>query len=201
MLRFESRLWQKGFERIAGIDEAGVGPLAGPVVAAAVIFPKHHRINGVDDSKKLSAKKRNELFEAITSQAITYAVGVVEHSVIDEINVLQATILAMKKALEGLEVAPQFVIADGRAFRHDTIPFRNIIDGDAKSFTIAAASIIAKVTRDRLMMELHERFPHYGFDRHKGYATKQHLAAIRQYGLCEVHRKSFRRQLQLFENS
>ncbi|MBI4428478.1 MAG: ribonuclease HII [Ignavibacteriales bacterium] len=198
-LRIERKLWQQGVKLIAGVDEAGVGPLAGPVVAAAVVFPKHLQIAGVDDSKKLTQGKRDELLEVIKNKALSCGVGVVDHNEIDRINVLQASILAMKKALSNLNVTPGFIIADGRAFFHETIRYRNIIDGDARCFTIAAASIIAKVTRDRLMMEYHERFPLYGFDQHKGYATKQHLAAIRQYGLCEIHRKSFRRQLQLFE--
>ncbi|HLF20512.1 MAG TPA: ribonuclease HII [Bacteroidota bacterium] len=198
-MRIERTLWHQGVEMIAGVDEAGVGPLAGPVVAAAVVFSKTVRIKGVDDSKKLSAKKRDELFVAIKNQALSFGVGIVEHDEIDRINILQASVLAMRKALETLSLKPEFIIADGRAFSHETIRFRNIIDGDARCFTIAAASIIAKVTRDRLMKEYHERFPVYGFDRHKGYATKQHLAAIQQYGLCEIHRKSFRRQLQLFE--
>ncbi len=199
LLRIERKLWQQGIERIAGVDEAGVGPLAGPVVAAAVIFPKHLCIDGVDDSKKLSEAKRIGLSETIKGEALSYGVGIVDHHEIDKINILQDSILAMKKAVSSLTVVPDFIIADGRAFSHETIRSRAIIDGDARCFTIAAASILAKVTRDRLMMELHERFPVYGFDQHKGYATRQHLAAIREYGLCEIHRKSFRRQLQLFD--
>ena len=200
LFRIERKLWQKGVERIAGVDEAGVGPLAGPVVAAAVVFPRSVHISGVDDSKKLSEKKRDELFVAIKNEALSFGVGIVEHDEIDRINILQASVAAMRKALEALSFIPEFIIADGRSFFHESIRFRNIIDGDARCFTIAAASIIAKVTRDRLMREYHERFPVYGFDQHKGYATKQHLSAIRRYGLCEIHRKSFRRQLQLFEN-
>ncbi|MBI3004616.1 MAG: ribonuclease HII [Ignavibacteriales bacterium] len=199
LLRIERKLWQQGVEFVAGVDEVGVGPLAGPVVAAAVVFPKHVQIEGVDDSKKLSEAKREELSESIKTEALCYGVGVVEHNEIDRINVLQASIVAMRKALSNLSVTPEFIIADGRAFTHETIRYRTIIDGDAKCFTIAAASILAKVTRDRLMLEYHERFPLYGFDQHKGYATKQHLAAIREHGLCEIHRKSFRRQLQLFD--
>lgn len=198
-LRFEKKLWQRGIRAVAGVDEAGVGPLAGPVVAAAVIFPKDMVIDGVDDSKKLTGKKRDELYLQITGSALCYGVGIVEPVVIDRINILQASILAMKKAIQELRVMPEFVIADGRAFSHETLKFRNIIDGDARSFTIGAASIIAKVTRDRLMLQYHEQFPDYGFDQHKGYGTRQHLAAIRQHGLCEIHRKSFRRQMELFE--
>lgn len=190
-LDYERTYWHRGIERLAGVDEAGRGPLAGPVVAAAVIFPKDIFIDGVDDSKKLSEKKRESLFELIRGSAIALGVGVVQHDVIDRINIYQASILAMHKALEELALPPQFVVADGNSFRHESLPFQNIIDGDAKVFTIAAASIVAKVTRDRMMREYHERYPLYGFARHKGYGTKQHREAIRQHGLCEIHRKTF----------
>jgi ribonuclease HII len=190
-LEIELSLWAKGIRTIAGIDEAGRGPLAGPVVAAAVVFPSGTIIKGVEDSKKLTEKKREELFPMIKDQALSVGIGIVSHEVIDRINILQATILAMHKAIDELTVKPDFVIVDGNSFRHDTYSFQNIIDGDEKSFTIAAASIIAKVTRDRLMAEYSVRFPLYGFARHKGYGTKQHLDAIRQHGLCEIHRRSF----------
>lgn len=190
-LEIELPLWAKGFRTVVGIDEAGRGPLAGPVVAAAVVFPSGTLIKGVEDSKKLSEKKREELFPMIKEQALCVGVGIVNHEVIDRINILQATILAMHKAIDELAVKPDFIIVDGNSFRHDVYPFQNIIDGDEKSFTIAAASIIAKVTRDRLMQEYHVQYPLYGFARHKGYGTKQHLDAIRQYGLCDIHRRSF----------
>ncbi|HEY6953399.1 MAG TPA: ribonuclease HII [Bacteroidota bacterium] len=190
-LEIELSLWAKGIRTVAGIDEAGRGPLAGPVVAAAVVFPSGTIIKGVEDSKKLTEKKREELFPLIKDQALCVGVGIVSHDVIDRINILQATILAMHKAIDDLTLKPDFVIVDGNSFRHDVYPFQNIIDGDEKSFTIAAASIIAKVTRDRLMEEYHLRYPLYGFARHKGYGTKQHLDAIRQHGLCEIHRRSF----------
>jgi ribonuclease HII len=190
-LEIELTLWDKGIRAIAGVDEAGRGPLAGPVVAAAVIFPTGTSIKGVEDSKKLSERKRADLFVAIKEQALSVGVGIVSHDVIDRINILQATILAMHKAIDELRVKPDFIIVDGNSFRHDRYSFQNIIDGDAKSFTIAAASIIAKVTRDRLMLEYHEQFPMYGFARHKGYGTRQHLEAISQFGLCEIHRRSF----------
>jgi ribonuclease HII len=187
----ERTLWAQNIEHIAGVDEAGRGPLAGPVVAAAVIFPKEFILDGVDDSKKLSAKKREELFIMISQHAMSIGVGIIDHNVIDRINILQATHAAMWRALENLAVKPDYVLVDGNSFNHDTLRFQNIIGGDAKSFTIAAASIIAKVTRDRLMCELDACFPQYGFARHKGYGTPQHIEAIRTYGICEIHRKSF----------
>jgi ribonuclease HII len=190
-LNTECTLWAQNIEHIAGVDEAGRGPLAGPVVAAAVIFPKEFIIDGVDDSKKLSARKREELFILISQHAMSIGVGIINHDVIDRINILQATLLAMRKALENLAVKPDYVLVDGNSFNHDTLRFQNIIGGDAKSFTIAAASIIAKVTRDRLMCELDICFPQYGFARHKGYGTPQHIEAIRTFGICEIHRKSF----------
>ena len=190
-LKAERTLWAQNIEHIAGVDEAGRGPLAGPVVAAAVIFPKKFVMDGVDDSKKLSARKREELFLMISQQAMSVGVGIIDHKEIDRINILQATHVAMRKALENLTVKPDYVLVDGNSFKHDTLRFQNIIGGDAKSFTIAAASIIAKVTRDRLMCELDACFPQYGFARHKGYGTPQHIEAIRTYGICEIHRKSF----------
>jgi ribonuclease HII len=190
-LEMERTLWQQGIKDIAGVDEAGRGPLAGPVVAAAVIFPREFTINGVDDSKKLSAAKREELFTLITENAVSFGIGIVDHEIIDDINILQATFMAMRNALGSLAVRPEHVLVDGKMFKHETLIIQNVIDGDAKSFTIAAASIIAKVTRDRLMYEMDARFPQYGFARHKGYGTPQHIEAIRTYGLCEIHRKSF----------
>jgi len=190
-LEIELSLWAKGIQTVAGVDEAGRGPLAGPVVAAAVVFPSGSFIKGVEDSKKLSEKKREELFPLIHDQALGVGVGVVGHDVIDRINILQATILAMHKALDDLLVKPEFVIVDGTTFRHDRYKYQNIVDGDEKSFTIAAASIIAKVTRDRFMREYDLQYPAYGFGQHKGYGTKQHLEAIKRYGLCEIHRRTF----------
>ncbi len=191
-LEIEKALWSRGFDAIAGIDEAGRGPLAGPVVAAAAIFPKELIIDGVEDSKRLSPKRREECYELITAEALSIGVGIVYHDVIDRINILQATMLAMHEALENLSVKPDFVIVDGPKFWHDAYRFQTIIDGDAKSFTIAAASIVAKVTRDRMMCEWDERYPEYGFALHKGYGTRRHLEAIRKHGLCEIHRRTFR---------
>jgi ribonuclease HII len=190
-LEIERALWAQGLGLIAGVDEAGRGPLAGPVVAAAVIFPKECIIQGVDDSKKLSEGKREGLFPLILQQAIGYGVGIIDHHTIDRINILQATHLAMRKALENLAVKPDYVLVDGNSFKDETLCFQNVIGGDAKSHTIAAASIVAKVTRDRLMCELDAIYPQYGFARHKGYGTRQHLEAIRMHGLCEIHRKTF----------
>jgi len=190
-LEFEDACWGQGLEHIAGVDEAGRGPLAGPVVAAAVILPKGMSIDGVNDSKKLSAKQREALFHEIRERALSVGVGIVSHEVIDRINIFQASILAMWKAVEKLAIAPSIVLADGNSFKHESWRYQNIVDGDSKSITIAAASVIAKVTRDSLMREYHEQFPLYGFDRHKGYGTKLHMEALRQYGMCPIHRRSF----------
>ena len=190
-LEIERALWLQGIEHIAGVDEAGRGPLAGPVVAAAVVFPRDLIIEHVDDSKKCTAKQREALFTLILEQAICVGVGIVDHEMIDRINILQATILAMRKSIENMNIQPEYAIIDGNSFKHETLKFQNIIRGDKKSFTIAAASIVAKVTRDRLMRDLDIQFPQYGFAQHKGYGTRQHIEAIRTYGLCEIHRRSF----------
>jgi len=190
-LELEETYWTQGLERIAGVDEAGRGPLAGPVVAGAVILPKGLFIDGVNDSKKLSANQRERLFHEIYERALGVGIGIVSHQVIDRINIYQASILAMRKAVENLPLSPAIVLADGNSFKHETLRYRNVIGGDATSLTIAAASIIAKVTRDSLMREYHEQFPMYGFDRHKGYGTKLHIDALRQHGMCPIHRRSF----------
>lgn len=190
-LSFERMLWQQGFERIAGVDEAGRGPLAGPVVAAAVIFPPEIILEGVEDSKKISEAKREELYSVILNHALAVGIGIVDHTTIDRINILQATHLAMREALEKLSVRPQYALIDGNSFHHPTLPYQTLVDGDALSFTIAAASIIAKVTRDRIMRDYDRQFPLYGFGRHKGYGTRAHREAIVRYGLCEIHRRTF----------
>ncbi len=190
-LEIEQSLWAQGAGSIAGVDEAGRGPLAGPVVAASVIFPRGVMIEGVNDSKKLTEDRREKLYDAIRLQALAVGVGIVNHEVIDRVNILQATILAMHKSIEDMKAKPDFVIVDGNSFKHETLRFQNVIGGDAKSFTIAAASIIAKVTRDRMMREFDRQYPDYGFAQHKGYGTKRHLDAIREFGLCEIHRKTF----------
>ena len=188
---FEKKYWQSGVQYIAGVDEAGRGPLAGPVVASAVIFEKGILIEGVNDSKKLTEKKREELFHYIHEQAVAVGIGIVSHEVIDRINILQASFLAMNKAIETLKIKPQQLLVDGNFFRHENYPVENIIRGDALSHSIAAASIIAKVTRDSLMRELHEQYPQYGFAKHKGYGTKAHIEAIRIHGYSPIHRRSF----------
>jgi ribonuclease HII len=191
-LETERMLWAQGLDHIAGVDEAGRGPLAGPLVAAAVIFPKNFDIDGVDDSKKLSSKKREELYSLIFRHAISIGVGIINHDEIDRINILRATHVAMQNAMDNLAIKPDYALIDGNSFKHDQLRFQNIIGGDGISFTIAAASIIAKVTRDRMMRELDASYPQYGFAQHKGYGTRQHIEAIRTYGRCEIHRKTFR---------
>ncbi len=177
---------------VAGIDEAGRGPLAGPVVCACVILPltSENIIDGINDSKKLSEKKRELLFDKIIEKAISYSIVEVDEKTIDEINILNATKLGMKKALESLKVTPDIVLID--AVKVDTnLPQENIIKGDAKSYNIAAASILAKVYRDRLMVEMSKKYPEYGFEKHKGYGTKVHVEALKKYGKCEIHRNTF----------
>ncbi len=187
MLDYEKKF---GGKIIAGIDEAGRGPLAGPVVCACAVMPMDNIIEGINDSKKLSAKKREELYEKIIETAISYSIVEVDEKTIDEINILQATRLGMKKALESLSVKPDVVLID--AVKIDTdLPQENIIKGDALSYNIAVASILAKVHRDRLMVKLDEKYPQYGFAKHKGYGTKLHIEALKKYGKCEIHRDSF----------
>ena len=190
--KFEKEEYEKGYTCIAGIDEAGRGPLAGPVVAAAVILPKDALIDGVNDSKKLSEKKREKLYDDIVENAVAWGVGIVEHTVIDEINILNATRRAMKLAIENLSAKPDFILIDAEK-KVDTngIPYLPIIKGDALSISIGAASIIAKVARDRIMREYDKIFPMYGFEKHKGYGTKAHVEALKEFGPCMIHRKSF----------
>lgn len=189
---FEDAARQQGFHLIAGIDEAGRGPLAGPVVAAACIIPEGVYLPGIDDSKKLNPKKRAELFQEIqANDKIIYAVGIKHHEDIDRHNIYQATILAMLEALSKLASIPDITLVDGLLLPHPSIPSQKIIKGDAKSQSIAAASIIAKETRDRLMEEYHQEWPEYGFHQHKGYATEQHINAIHKHGPCPIHRLTF----------
>ena len=188
---FERTYWKSGIEHVAGIDEAGRGPLAGPVVAAAVVLPQEVWIHGVDDSKKLAASKREELFEVISACALAVGVGIIHNDSVDEMNIYRATMKAMGDAVGRLNLRPGHLLVDGPRYYDTALPFTPIIGGDAKCFTIAAASIIAKVTRDRLMIEYDRIFPEYGFARHKGYGTPQHLEAIRRYGPCSIHRRSF----------
>ena len=191
MNRFERRAYKNGYVHIAGIDEAGRGPLAGPVVAAAVIFPPGYENPQINDSKKLSESKREELYAAIRSDAVAVDIGVSEPSVIDAVNILQATLLAMREAIAGLSVLPDYLLVDGRSRIPVDIPQEVIVKGDSRSVSIAAASIIAKVTRDKIMEIYHRQFPQYNFLGNKGYGTEEHREAIRQYGFCKCHRRTF----------
>ena len=189
--KFENQLYQEGYVYIGGVDEVGRGPLAGPVVCAAVILPEDCSIIGIDDSKKLTEKKRDELFEIIKEQAICYNIEFVDEKEIDELNILQATKKCMAKAINGLEVKPDIMLVDALDGLDISCNAKPIVHGDALSYSIGAASILAKVTRDRYMVELDSKYPQYGFAKHKGYGTKQHMDALREYGPCEIHRRSF----------
>lgn len=184
-----------GYQYICGVDEAGRGPLAGPVYASAVILPLDEEIEGINDSKKLSEKKREELFDAITEKAIAYSIVSVDNTTIDEINILQSTMLAMKKAVETLKIKPDIVYIDGNRLPDLEVPSEYVIKGDATSANIAAASILAKVSRDRFMYEMNEKYPEYCFDKHKGYPTKLHYEKIREHGPCEIHRLTFLKKM------
>lgn len=197
MLVYETDLWAHNIAPIAGIDEAGRGPLAGPVVAAAVMFDPGVYLPGVDDSKLLDATEREIVFQQIVDSACGIGIGIVNHTTIDEINILNATYRAMHEAVSKLPVVPRHLLVDGNRFAGGEIPFTTVIDGDACCFSIAAASIIAKVTRDRIMVDYDAQFPGYGFARHKGYATREHRDAIVQRGFCEIHRRSFELKNQL----
>ena len=189
---FELACQQNGYKQIAGIDEAGRGALAGPVIAAAVILPMDCSIKGLRDSKQLSPKQRAYLFDEIHDVAVSVGIGAADHRVIDRLNILQATLLAMREAIEKLTPAPDYVLVDGLNLPEVGIVGEAIPKGDSKSYSIAAASIIAKITRDRLMAELDPIYPNYGFSRHKGYPTSQHRQAIAQFGTSEIHRRTFK---------
>ena len=188
---FENEGYQKGYTYIGGIDEAGRGPLAGPVVAAVVVFKPGTKIEGINDSKKLSEAKRDELFDIIKEQALDYGIGIVQKDEIDEYNILNATYMAMKKAINCLKKTPDYLLVDAAHVPDVNIDQKSIIKGDSKSISIAAASILAKVTRDSLMYEYDKMYPEYGFASHKGYGTDQHYKAIREHGITPIHRKSF----------
>lgn len=191
LLAFEKELYKEGYEYICGTDEAGRGPLAGPVVAAAVILPKNMIIEGVNDSKQLTEKKREELFDVIMEKALAVGVASIDNKKIDEINILEASRLAMMEAIKKLKIKPDYVLSD--CMKMDIgIPVKPIVKGDALSINIAAASIIAKVTRDRYMDEMDLKYPNYGFKGHKGYPTKSHIEAIEKYGITEIHRRTFK---------
>lgn len=190
-LEFEKEAAAKGYKAVCGVDEAGRGPLAGPVCAAAVILPENTIIEGVNDSKKLSEKKREALFDVIKEQALSYSIAFASVEEIEEMNILNATMLAMKRAVEGLDVKADYAMIDGNRLPKLDIDSEFIIKGDAKSMSIACASILAKVSRDRLLYKYAEEFPEYFFDKHKGYGTKVHVEALKKYGPCKYHRLSF----------
>lgn len=191
MLEIENSLYAEGFQMICGVDEAGRGPLAGPVCAAAVILPRGLEIPGLNDSKKLTDKKRRELMPIIKEQAIAYGIGFASEQEIDEINILQATYLAMQRAIDQLEGKADFALIDGNRAKDFGLPVRTVVKGDSLSASIAAASVLAKVTRDDVMLELAKEYPQYGFEVHKGYGTRQHYDALTRYGHCKIHRLSF----------
>jgi len=191
MMEYENKAWKNGYKLIAGIDEAGRGPLAGPVVAAACILDPKELILGLDDSKKLTEKKREELFTIIKEKALSYAVVAKGPGIIDEINILEATKQAMRECVENLSIKPDLLLIDAVKLDGTGVDVEPIIKGDAKSNSIAAASILAKVTRDHMMIEYDKEYPEYGFAKHKGYGTKDHYAAIRESGMTPIHRKSF----------
>ena len=195
MWEFEQEKQLEGYKLICGVDEAGRGPLAGPVCAAAVILPDGVDIPGLNDSKKLSDKKRRELYPIIKEKAVAYSIAFADHNEIDNINILQATFLAMQRAIDGLSVRPDFALIDGNRQKDFGLPVQTIVQGDGRSASIAAASILAKVTRDDLMEQLAITYPGYGFEIHKGYGTKAHYAALEQFGPSPVHRMTFLKKL------
>ncbi len=191
MWEIEDENYAAGFQTICGVDEAGRGPLAGPVCAAAVILPPHARIPGLNDSKKLSDKRRRELFPVIQEQAMAFGIAFASEQEIDEINILQATFLAMKRAMEQLSLRPELALIDGNRETDFGLPAKTVVKGDSLSANIAAASILAKVTRDDLMIRMADRYPEYGFEIHKGYGTRAHYAALERFGPCPIHRMTF----------
>jgi ribonuclease HII len=193
----ERKLWKQGFTYVAGVDEAGRGPLAGPVVAAAVVFPAEVYLTGINDSKVLSPKRREELYEEIYTAAVCVGVGQSSPAEIDQMNILRASLLAMRRAVENLVVTPECLLIDGKYEIPDYFHSQKaFVKGDSKCYSIAAASIVAKVERDRIMREYHKLYPQYGFDRHKGYPSKVHRRAIRDHGFCEIHRRTFNVKLE-----
>ncbi len=194
-LSYEKDLQAQGYSVICGVDEAGRGPLCGPVVAGACILPNDFDCTGLNDSKKLTEKKREALYEIITENAIAWAVGMASPAEIDEINILNASMLAMRRAIEGLSVSADFALVDGNVTRNLPITAKAVVKGDATVASIAAASVLAKVTRDRLLVDLDRQYPQYGLARHKGYPTKDHMEAVRKYGVAPIYRKTFLRFL------
>lgn len=193
MLGLEDRLWKQGFQMVAGVDEVGRGPLAGPVVAACVVLPQDFFVPGVNDSKKLTPKKRERLFDQILENAREVGIGIVDEKTIDRMNILNASLRAMWKAVNKLKNPPQFILVDGnQRIPNLGLPQMPVVKGDSHSLSIAAASIIAKVTRDRIMLKFDREYPEFCFAQHKGYATKIHVEALRTFGPCEIHRRSFK---------
>ena len=192
---YEREAFDAGIKLVCGVDEAGRGPLAGPVCAAAVILPPGLEIPGLNDSKKLTDKKRRELYDIMIEQAVSYGIAFASEQEIDEINILQATFLAMERAMQQLSPQPELALIDGNRTKDFGLPVRTIVKGDSLSASIAAASILAKVTRDRYLLEMAEKYPEYHFEKHKGYGTKLHYEALREYGPCEIHRPSFLRKM------
>ncbi len=190
--QYEEQAWRGGARLVAGVDEVGRGPLAGPVVAAAVVLPTDFRPDGINDSKKLSVQQRSKAFVRICRQASGIGLGVIDAEVIDRLNILQASLLAMATAIDQLTPQPDYLLIDGNQPVKRSIPQMTLTRGDSRSISIAAASIVAKVTRDRLMEDYHRRYPAYGFDRHKGYPTRAHREAVKTLGCCPIHRRSFR---------
>lgn len=195
MWEFEHVKTREGYRFVCGVDEAGRGPLAGPVCAAAVILPDNIEIPGLNDSKKLSDKKRRELYPMIKEKAIAYCIAFADHKEIDDINILQATFLAMQRAIDGLSVKPDFALIDGNREKDFGLPVQTIVKGDSRSASIAAASILAKVTRDDVMDQMAAEYPSYGFEIHKGYGTKAHYRALAEFGPCAIHRMTFLKKL------
>lgn len=192
LLKYEKELYKNNISLIAGVDEAGRGPLCGPVVAAAVILPKNYKLDGLNDSKQLSEKKREEFFEILNKEALSIGVGIVSAQEIDELNILEASRKAMYIALDNLDITPEYILSDAMSLNDIDIPSRPIIHGDALSLSIAAASVIAKVTRDHIMYEMDKKYPMYNLKKHKGYPTKEHLELIRKYGIMEEYRLSYK---------
>ena len=191
MWEIEERYYSQGMRLVCGVDEAGRGPLAGPVCAAAVILPEHISIPGLNDSKKLTDKKRRELFPIIKENAICYAIAIADEKEIDDINILQAKFLAIERAINQLEKKPDSTLIDGNRAKDFGVPVETVVHGDSLSASIAAASVLAKVTRDDFMLQMSEKYPEYGFDVHKGYGTKAHYAALEKFGPCPIHRMTF----------
>lgn len=200
LLNYEKELYKQGYKLIGGVDEAGRGPLVGPVVASCVILPMNYSCPGLNDSKQLSEKKREQLYDIIMRDAISVGIGVVDAKKIDEINILEASRLAMKLAIDNMDVKPDYVLSDAMKLTNIDIPYKDIIHGDALSLSIAAGSVIAKVTRDRMMYELDKKYPEYGFAKHKGYPTKLHMENLKKYGVLDIYRFTYKPVSDLINN-